>query len=280
MTCDDCQALIIEMARGVAIDPASREEARRHAALCAHCGAQQEEQQWLTTQFRAIAAADANLQAPERVEIATLAAWRATYASSAVSSGAAAGSAPATALGPQGPPVLASEPRAAARVLTGRWMLPGVAVGLAAAAMATLFVWPASHRSNVGAVTPSAQTARVTPNTLGTESATPRNTESRGGRETTPAAAAAEDSAAAARTPRLETVLARAKARETDEFLPLPYVEPLRSTEARHVVRVSMTSGDEMILGVLPADRRTGQSFEADVLVGEDGIARAIRVVR
>jgi hypothetical protein len=62
--------------------------------------------------------------------------------------------------------------------------------------------------------------------------------------------------------------------------LPLPYVEPLRSTEARHVVRVSMTSGDEMILGVLPADRRNGQPFEADVLVGEDGIARAIRVVR
>ena len=39
---------------------------------------------------------------------------------------------------------------------------------------------------------------------------------------------------------------------QRDEFLPLPYVEPLRSTEARHVVRVSMTSGDEMILGVLP----------------------------
>jgi len=67
---------------------------------------------------------------------------------------------------------------------------------------------------------------------------------------------------------------------QRDEFLPLPYVEPLRSTEARHVVRVSMTSGDEMILGVLPADRRNGQPFEADVLVGEDGIARAIRVVR
>jgi hypothetical protein len=35
-----------------------------------------------------------------------------------------------------------------------------------------------------------------------------------------------------------------------------------------------------MILGVLPSDRRRGQAFEADVLVGEDGIARAIRVVR
>jgi hypothetical protein len=274
MTCDDYQGLIIDLARGDAVDRASRDEARRHAALCAQCGAQQQEQQWLTAQFRAIAVADESRHAPERVEIAALAAWRATYA--------AAGKAQAT-------PLPAARP--SARVLRGPWLMSGVAVaGLAAAAMAMLFVWPASHSNS-----------KIEINTPGTVATVARNTESRGGREvaahaTAPVATVAPLEATAlavpterprtvtrpsvAAAPRVESALARAMRRDSDEFLPLPYVEPLRSTEARHVVRVSMTSGDEMILGVLPADRRNGQPFEADVLVGEDGIARAIRVVR
>jgi hypothetical protein len=256
MTCVDCQALIIEIARGAEIDRASRDEARRHAALCATCGAQQQEQEWLTTQFRAIADAEASQNAPERVEIAALAAWRASHAAPTATSAQIAQ--PAT-------------PKA--RVLAGRWMIASVGVGsLAAAAMAMLFVWPSHHRN-----TPSAGTLS---RTVGTVAAAPRNTEDRDGRETSATGAAVDAGAEAPDTPQIETVLARATGRDVEEFLPLPYVEPLRATEARHVVRVSMTSGDEMILGVLPADRRNGQPFEADVLVGEDGIARAIRVVR
>jgi hypothetical protein len=271
MTCDDYQGLIIDLARDDEIDRASREEARRHAALCAQCGAQQQEQQWLTAQFRAIARADENQNAPDRVEIAALAAWRASYG--------AAGQAP------QAPVVPAQATTRSARVIRGPWLMSGVAAaGLAAAALAMIFVWPASPT-----------TAKHEPTTSGTVATVARNTESRGGREVaaqtaTPVAAAAPTVpterprvthvSAVATTPRVESALARAMRRDSDEFLPLPYVEPLRSTEARHVVRVSMTSGDEMILGVLPADRRNGQPFEADVLVGEDGIARAIRVVR
>jgi hypothetical protein len=272
MTCDDCQAILIDMARGSGVDPTSRDEARRHAALCSRCGEQQQEQQWLTTQFRAIAVADTGRQAPERVEIAALAAWRAEYG---VASGAKAS---------------ASNAGASAR----RWMLPGVAVaGLAAAAVAMLFVWPSwSHGTS------SAERASTT----GTSVAAASNSQSKGADvpvarteppPMTAAPAASSEAASSEATPsemtasqmrtptpaRVETVLARATGGSA-EFLPLPYVEPLRSTEARHVVRVSMTSGDEMIIGVLPADRRNGQPFEADVLVGEDGIARAIRIVR
>jgi hypothetical protein len=240
---------------GDEVDNSLRDEARRHAALCARCGEQQQEQQWLTTQFRAIGAADADRQAPERVEIAALAAWRAAYA-------------PAPA-----------QPASGVRVVTGggarRWMLSRVALtGLAAAAMALVFVWPAvSHRSTRSNLAPGAVAANHTSET-GTPADPARNMESRGERVavTTPPTMTAP-------AVHVESVMARAETGETG-FLPLPYVEPLRSTEARHVVRVSMTSGDEMILGVLPADRRNGQAFEADVLVGEDGIARAIRVVR
>jgi len=277
MTCDDCQAIIIDTARGTGVDRTLRDEARRHAALCPACGEQQQEQQWLTTQFRAIAAADAGRQAPERVEIAALAAWRATY-------GTATAGAPAVGATVESIQSRSSRGPAAAM----RWLLPSVvAAGLAAAALALVFVWPASHSGRNQSVAPGsesrvASTMTPTPEpapaspaasekispepiTAGTDGGRPRNSEIR--------------SASVTRGVHLENVMASAT-RGTTEFLPLPYVEPLRSTEARHVMRVSMTSGDEMILGVLPADRRDGQVFEADVLVGEDGIARAIRVVR
>lgn len=284
MTCDDCQAIIIDTSRGGDVDRALRDEARRHAALCSRCGELQQEQQWLTTRFRALAAADAGRQAPERVEIAALAAWRAEF-------GSARAESPASTLAVA--PAVAST-RMAAR----RWLLPGVAVaGLAAAAVAMIVVLPASRvdRRNVATTTsptPSAPTLTAErirpaePGTAGTRAESLRNRESEGA---SAPVATTPDSKVAGRevvTPReampvghVESVLAQATTGDP-EFLPLPYVEPLRSTEARHVVRVSMTSGDEMILGVLPADRRTGQPFEADVLVGEDGIARAIRIVR
>jgi hypothetical protein len=264
MTCDDYQGLIIDIARGDAVDRASREEARRHAALCAQCGAQQQEQQWLTAQFRAIAQADAQRHAPERVEIAALAAWRAIYTSASQSPAAAV---VATATLPQ---------TTTARVLKGPWLMSGLAAaGLAAAAMLTMFLWPTSpSQSGRTSVTTAVSSARATKSepatTSGTVATVARNTESRGGRE----------DVVPTERPRALRTASMTKTAQRDEFLPLPYVEPLRSTEARHVVRVSMTSGDEMIIGVLPADRRNGQPFEADVLVGEDGIARAIRVVR
>ena len=267
MTCDDYQGLIIDIARGDAVDRASREEARRHAALCAQCGAQQQEQQWLTAQFRAIAQADEQRNAPERVEIAALAAWRATYASASQTQPAVVAS-------------VAQTQQTTARIIKGPWLMSGLAAaGLAAAAMLTMFLWPTSQsQSRLTPVTSSPVAERTTARatvaepatTSGTVATVARNTESRGGRE----------DVVPTERPRALRTASMTKTAQRAEFLPLPYVEPLRSTEARHVVRVSMTSGDEMIIGVLPADRRNGQPFEADVLVGEDGIARAIRVVR
>ncbi len=58
MTCDECQAIAIDITRGGDnVDRALRDEARRHAALCSRCGEQWQEQEWLTAQLRAIATA-------------------------------------------------------------------------------------------------------------------------------------------------------------------------------------------------------------------------------
>jgi hypothetical protein len=317
MTCDECEAIVIELARESAVDRELRDEARRHAARCSRCGEQLQEQLWLTEQIRAFAIADASGEAPPRVEIAVLAAWRAHHGA------ARAKTQPQTPSPTPTPPATGGEvlpfapERPARHWSKGRsWMMPGFALaGLASAALALLFVWPAvsggpvrnnaagSHPAGAGAsaasttatATTAAQTAaeRAQPETSAASTAAASTSAAGTGAEAT-APEAARDVAAdlSASAPpggergssravgaHVETMLASANTGET-EFQPLPYVEPLRSTEARHVVRVSMTSGDEVILGMLPRDRRTGEAFEADVLVGEDGIARASRIVR
>jgi hypothetical protein len=277
MTCEDCEAIVIELARAggggapAEVAAAERDEARRHAALCSRCGEMLQEQLWVSEQLRAFAADDAAAQAPARVEIAVLAAWRAHHGQ---------GAAPASTT----PVVAFEQPRRAAR-----WMMPSIGLaGLAAAAMALFFVWSNGHRAPAGVGVDSM--AATQPRATGIAQPQPRQMEPSGA----VAQREGQEPAAEAPSPRVETMMARAdigtrsdvglmyaSATSTDnEFLPLPYVEPLRSTEARHVVRVSMSSSDEMVVAMLPTDRRTGDTIEADVLVGEDGIARAIRIVR
>ncbi len=316
MTCEDCQAIVIELARDGAdrdavVHAAERDEARRHAALCSRCGEALQEQLWLTEQVRALAAEESTQQTPERVEIAVLAAWRAHHgvasagmpSTSVASAGASSanGNRHATAAGAVIP---FEQARAAAghaaststRTAAPRWLAPAVVVAaLASAAIALLFVWPPSHSAPAGA--PAGQIREVATAAPNVTTATPTAQDSHNAEvASAPAAtnaAAVEatseepqeasplESSAAARAGsavHAETMMART---DNTEFQPLPYVEPLRSTEARHIVRVSLTSGDEMMAGVMPIDRRIGETtLEADVLVGEDGIARAIRIVR
>jgi hypothetical protein len=62
-------------------------------------------------------------------------------------------------------------------------------------------------------------------------------------------------------------------------FVLLPYVEPLRPTEMRHIMRVRMTRG-QFEAGELRASGVEDATVLADVLVGEDGTARAVRIVQ
>ena len=62
-------------------------------------------------------------------------------------------------------------------------------------------------------------------------------------------------------------------------FVLLPYVEPLRPTEMRHIMRVRMPRA-QVAAGELRAGGVDDATVLADVLVGEDGTARAVRIVQ
>lgn len=65
-----------------------------------------------------------------------------------------------------------------------------------------------------------------------------------------------------------------------DDFVPVPYGESMSADDAGLVVRVSMTRGALGSLGYPVDEGQAGEVVQADVLVGEDGLPRAVRLVQ
>ncbi len=64
------------------------------------------------------------------------------------------------------------------------------------------------------------------------------------------------------------------------EFLPLMEAESLASVESGSIVRVELSRQALVALGLPMNAERANEPVKADVLIGEDGLARAIRFVR
>ena len=74
----------------------------------------------------------------------------------------------------------------------------------------------------------------------------------------------------------LDTVTASARG---DTFIALPYAPPLLPTERGQVMRVRMPRQTLRQLGLPINEERIFERIPADVLLGEDGIPRAVRIV-
>jgi hypothetical protein len=62
-------------------------------------------------------------------------------------------------------------------------------------------------------------------------------------------------------------------------FYPLPEAEVLPAVESAMVVRVQLPVSSLQLMGVPISNERAGASVEADLLLGQDGLARAVRLV-
>jgi hypothetical protein len=67
---------------------------------------------------------------------------------------------------------------------------------------------------------------------------------------------------------------------ETQEFLAIPFAPPLHPEDRGEVVRMGIPRQSLRSLGIPVNMERMFERVPADVLVGEDGIARGIRLVR
>src|SRR5689334_7700640 len=62
-------------------------------------------------------------------------------------------------------------------------------------------------------------------------------------------------------------------------FVPIPYVAPLGAYERAEIVRMQMPVAALIAAGLPMRTRDPGASAEADVVVGQDGRARAVRLI-
>src|SRR5947209_6605219 len=74
---------------------------------------------------------------------------------------------------------------------------------------------------------------------------------------------------------------AAAGAEDVDaDFYPLPEADGLPPVETATVVRVQMPLASLQLMGVAVNDAGSGDSVQADILLGQDGLARGVRLVQ
>lgn len=255
MNCLESQSILSEVARDQILDASGRQSALAHAASCRVCARQLEDARALTSGLRNVAAMDAHNEAPARVEASLMAAFREGHSGSR----RVPVSAPAT---------------------TRRWLY--IAAGVAAAAViAILISLVASQNQNSGTSAPKeAKATEEAPAGVQAPMPTPPNPETqlvstnkkRGGRPIRQAIKPKPDSRDANR-PAGEVEIAT-------DFFPLVNREALSQLDSGQLVRVELPRSALMSLGLPMNMERAGERIKADVVVGEDGLARAIRFVR
>lgn len=262
MTCAEHGLVVMDVARGLRVEAERLEGAQRHVLGCARCAADQREQRGAQHALRVLADASAGLSAPERVEMALLDAFRVRAA--------------------------AGEPHGAGRPSWG-WPM-----GLVAAAATLALVAGAALVARVGftgAETPGAPPAPArafalaaplealpVPSAGGVDAAGRSVSSPRGAGQ-----AAAPRPARRAGAPVTRGAPSATSNAAWDPaalgFLSLPGTGGTMPADTAPIVRVKVSRASLAALGLPLAGEDLSQTVDADVLVGDDGLARAIRIV-
>jgi hypothetical protein len=75
-------------------------------------------------------------------------------------------------------------------------------------------------------------------------------------------------------------VVAAAAEEETDGFYPLPEAEALPAVETAMVVRVQLPVSSLELMGVPVSEESEDTSVQAELLLGQDGLARGVRLAQ
>jgi hypothetical protein len=253
MNCNDFETIIIEIARDRLIDAATRERGLEHVQWCAPCATLLVEERALSRDLRALSARCASEEVPERIETDLLAAFRQRAAA----------------------PIVASRRR--------RWLLAVAALILLTFGI-SLAGWIASSPrreapeigSTDGKAAPTnAPAANEKPNQT-----PPRIVEVRPPDQPIPASSMEkrQNRSASARADR-RSASDDAPREFVTEFFPVMQGGELIPLESGQIVRVRMPRSNLIPLGIPFNQERASETVKADVLLSNDGLARAIRLV-
>jgi hypothetical protein len=292
MNCRDFNNVVNELADGRPMEAATREAGFGHAADCPDCAAQLTGARGVGAALRVAARAESE-EAPARVRQALLSAFAARQAGAQP----AAPVEVSTVVEPS--PVVELSSRRAWR----RWA--GMATAAAAAVFLLALTLPYLTRFSAGGPRsqPSQMTAALptpappaqsgiavapTPETVGENKAAPVSTPAARNASTKQNASTRSVPALARKAPRLpgaaatgksETAARGDKGNAGNDYLPLTYLAGANAMESGTVVRVEMSRSALISLGVPVSAERADELFKADVVIGDDGVARAIRLV-
>jgi cytoskeletal protein RodZ len=280
MNCNDFETKITDLVRGQVLDADARDRAIAHAAECQRCAARLRDEQRLTAGLREWSAAFIDEQMPARGEAQLLAAFRAERNSAPVTKRAhwlrwAAAAAVLIAL------------IALASMRLVEWRKPQTVAGNSPTPQPESSPAPSrpgnepaapSHETpssaNQLAVSPHQQ-AVITPHRIrhATRSAPQKVVPKQADDASMATTQASDANAAAANGDEQASEIATS-------FIPLAGGRSFAPTESLQLMRVELPRSALVSFGLPMNVERADQRIKADVLVGNDGVARAIRFVR
>ena len=297
MNCQDFEKIINDLAREQMMEARERATGLAHAEECQRCAARLRDERALSGGLRSLALSTEHLEAPARVEAALLAAFRNPDRAAAVTTTIQ----PAVSVAPIVPVAPAAKTLAPHR---WRW-----ATAIAAALLILFIAIAATRLQTQQGLQPPAQLASAhDPQPLsvlwdsfaqGPQAARPTSASTTRGRGEVPSqfpslrtqgrerrgveSIAGNRSGVSGGTQPFVNTMASASTGDDDiatDFIPLSYGAGLDGTDGGHVVRVELPRTAMAQFGLPVNAERSAEPVKADVLLGEDGLARAIRFVR
>lgn len=253
MNCQSFENIIDDLARDQLLEASLRAEALRHGDDCSTCSARLSEERNLTLQLRALAREMDSVAAPERVESFLLAAFNERLVSRNV---------------PRASRLRYASIAAAAVLL--------IALGIGLTARNSLFTQQAQVPIIALADDP---TVVIDINQLGSTPKSKLNPE-------VVTSKSPEQFASAPRPARRNRPTKTAPATSVAEqevatdFMPIGYLNSSSLQDGGSVVRVELPRSTIVSMGFAVNMDRYGERVKADVLMGADGLARAIRFVQ
>jgi hypothetical protein len=233
----------------IIIDFGSDQRALEHAQACARCAAQLKREQRMTAGLQALAAEEAAITAPERVRSALRAVFDEQQATA--------------------PARTVSYWSSRRKLLWG--MAAAAMVLLSAVTTALLLREPRARVVATVAIEPS--TTPQSPPGLSDQA--PREIRSPGIAKSSPSTAPST----ARGYSRRSKPKATESADNTGVLFPLTYVARSGPTEFVQTVRVEISRSTLLSMGV-PVNLERGEGLiKADIIIGEDGVARAVRII-
>jgi hypothetical protein len=271
MSCQDFNRVVEEIADGRLMEAGARDAGLAHAAVCVSCAARLMEARSIGAGLRVAARAETE-ESPARVRESLLAAF-AQQQAAVLKEQERETAAPAN--------VVALSSRRAAR-----WWFAAGAAAAAAAVLLSLTLSSLVRVSPDGSQSKPQEVVKSLP--LPTQTPAEVRVEKPGilvggdVAQQNPPKKIPVRTPKAARSLKGEAHREAATAAQTsgNEYLPLTYLAGATAMESGTVVRVQLSRSALISLGVPVQPDRPDETLKADVVLGDDGVARAIRLVQ